>query len=546
MLGLGPKQKSQSQMNIPMPALVVGYYLNLEHLSIRSEIYCCFFMGPNTRNLTSQIKKMKRIGGAKKKAANRHEETCQAGAKTPQERTSSLTGNKRLDGKTEFWDPVEKLVKCKLCVFPLSHHSGHAKWCTRNKKNKVLGKDKVDTTQSLMMNHFSRQKAKTGGAAPAPTQHQEKPTSAAALPDTSNAVRQGSVPPISFAPSQKQLDFKNNKKESGTAGGMLSAEVMAAKMVQYLPTVSKKTADMSKAFARPHDAISAIAFYLWIEYFPKKFHKKGSGGPYGEEDLARMARLKRDFPYCQAIVCIKVPHLSLDKLDKLLEVQPDNRMASDHSELSANFRDYAVAEGTSLYFLQYEFEGIRLQCPKSNCCGSLVHQKMPLVKENCAGVPIHNIGSDSPVDWAFVMRYQCNTCKETYNGDNGALLMSLPVRIRNRYPVEPRYIFPGQLHRYSLSMSELISDSLVTSSSGEEISKKMYQRCARHYERVVEEYYTRCLVIKKQFSKRGKEYNPTQFPPFEDYFCVTHPDGKLTTDNSWIVHAATNLVFCWL
>ena len=390
----------------------------------------------------------------------------------------------RIDGSREII--VDGKVVCKYCAGH-SHKKGHSKNCPKSQATKEAKKKKDEAQQRKLTSHF----VVKGKKSPAPATKEQSPVvgitaSQGQTQSTAHANPNGGNSTQSKLKSTVQAKQDPDPR---------SASRMLGGMKQYLPRVKEKTKDLSFSFTRPPPPVASIIEYLWNEYFPKRF-KKDEPRLYGSQELPLLERLRKDYPCCQSIVPITVPQ----------SVQPDI--------------DYVVAEGTTIYFVRWEWGGIRLCCPVDGCSGFLCQDKVPFVKAGCTATPIyHMCDLRCPVDWAVSMGYQCNKCRAKYKGDDGQLLMQVPPHIRQHYPVEPRYVIPKQIFRLSRSVSAQISELMVTSSSGEEISNRIYAVRVRYYEHVVYNFFHRCLEAK--VSLKGKV-----FVGFVGFFGNSHPSGK--------------------
>lgn len=149
---------------------------------------------------------------------------------------------------------------------------------------------------------------------------------------------------------------------------------------------------------------------------------------------------------------------------------------------------YHSIQGMTVFIVRWEVisPGVFLSCTASACPGELIHDRMDFTK-NCQLTPIYTL-SGGPM-WACSMQYVCNSCKKRVMGNCGNLLRTLPVRLRDLYPVYPRYaIGPQHFSRDFTDWLELMSPHCST----EIFAKCLYEKLRRDYANRREHYADSC------------------------------------------------------
>lgn len=162
---------------------------------------------------------------------------------------------------------------------------------------------------------------------------------------------------------------------------------------------------------------------------------------------------------------------------------------------------YHAIEGFKYLYVDWTMSHphIQLRCTESGCGGYLQRLRLEYQK-NKTLVPI--VTQDETTAYANVMKYFCKSCGVHIAGNEGALLASLPVEVRNAYPVLPRYASEtGDRTFFHLStvVSDDLEDNIVTYANGDKFSRKIWRRKVLGYNRRLLEYFSIC---------RGKPHKP--------------------------------------
>mgnify|MGYP005848719877 CR=1 FL=1 len=169
---------------------------------------------------------------------------------------------------------------------------------------------------------------------------------------------------------------------------------------------------------------------------------------------------------------------------------------------------YHSIEGQELYYLDWEmqFRGLALPCCfQGECSGRLVRDRTNLSKHGRL-FPLFKL--DGPPAWCIVQQYYCSACKKSVKANDSTLLMSLPLYVRNTYPVDTRYAGTGKTYHVSRSITTLLNTLMPTYGNGDLIARLM--------KRAIDDDYLCRLQQYLSFWKMFKEANKGEInaPPY--------------------------------
>jgi hypothetical protein len=97
------------------------------------------------------------------------------------------------------------------------------------------------------------------------------------------------------------------------------------------------------------------------------------------------------------------------------------------------------------------------------------------------------------------MNYRCTGCKTIIPANDGFLLATLPDRIAEVYPVEPKYAFNHTRYHLSVDATDALESVMLTVASADFCMKKLYRCQGKAYTRVVKTYISKVEADGKDF-----------------------------------------------
>ena len=199
----------------------------------------------------------------------------------------------------------------------------------------------------------------------------------------------------------------------------------------------------------------------------------------------------------------------------------DKTMAPDHY--------YSQLEGRTIYIVSFElnYPGWVPTCYK--CGDEMIRDKYDF-KSHGYATPIFDI--TGVTDYAITPTYHCKNCQEKCKGNDGRMLMNVPVPFRNAYPVDPRYAIGVESH-LNKSFTKVMDKLFITHGNGNQLSIMLNELRADNYLDMEEEYFSQAI---------GAGVSVTcGLPSYEYHIGRYSPSGKQLRDLK-VVAAESNLV----
>jgi hypothetical protein len=184
--------------------------------------------------------------------------------------------------------------------------------------------------------------------------------------------------------------------------------------------------------------------------------------------------------------------------------------------------NYHSVEGAELFFARWEFAApkLKIPCPKHDCVGSeLVAGRIDLSK---ASAYTRIVEPNNMHRYSIASYYTCNTCGESYHGNDGRVLAALPAYLQRAYPVDPRYACSHrstkcQFHINATRQFEFLSVPHVPSTA---YIRSIYVSYGQQYEDYQRAYWSHVLQCRLAGCLTTEQPHP--YPSFLE-FC----GGKL-------------------
>lgn len=397
---------------------------------------------------------------------------------------------------------------------------------TTNMMSKYLSKKAVAAVVAKDQNHEKTNVENTPSnpsSKPPPKQAPWMPTlqQAPSMPPPKTAVP---VPKVASIFNFQDIQTKKTTVLSSSSGTKLSAtslrSLVNAKMTQHCTSTSPGTSIISTGTDNETCDVSAINGTNTTIKDPINVSKNTMSGTY--PPLIVIAKYLRDI-----IVPPRLPADSnnipnTDTCQKSItnykKVFPAGQITFKLPNECCTIKPspyYHAIQGINLLLVQWElnFPGILLSC---DCSGEFIHERSDLSKKNEL-FPIFDLGGT--IMWAIVMNYKCNKCSKIVAGNSAEMLNTLPVFLRDSYPVHPKYAHGGSFH-FSKKLSQLLEHLIVKYGNAEMFSRMLYHELNEEYRNRIDKYYDQCIFLK------AKE-NILQYPTFLDWMGGHFPpDGS--------------------
>ena len=163
-------------------------------------------------------------------------------------------------------------------------------------------------------------------------------------------------------------------------------------------------------------------------------------------------------------------------------------------------RYYSQLEGRTIYFVCWELNAPGWEPTCYECGHKMIHDEYDFQSHGYA-TPIYQVTGIT--DYAVSMYYNCSNqeCKCRCKANDGRILMTVPLEIRNGYPVDPRYATDNKERHLAKSFSRVMDKLFITHGNGEQLAIMLHELRGDQYLDTEEEYYCQAIQTGHKVAK---------------------------------------------